>query len=676
MTALWGNSVLGLTLLASAATMLAAFGAALLKSDSMQRWARLGVVAVATLLTVASTILVTALVRSDFSMAYVVSYTELALPIGYKLTAFWAGQQGSLLLWAWAMAIMGVIFIVTRRGDSGRAHAVAILALTSIVGFFVALMLYDPANPFLASAQVVTDGHGLNPMLQNIGMIAHPPTLFLGYAGFTIPFAMMVGALAAGKVDGGWVEHSRRWIIASWLLLTVGILLGAQWAYVELGWGGYWAWDPVENASLLPWLTATALMHSLMAQQHRGMFKTWNVSLMSLTFLLCIFGTYLTRSGVVQSVHAFEKSLIGWFFLSFLALCVVACLVLIVMRRRELGYGRRMEDVVSREGGFLAGNALLVGMMVLITGGTLCPLVAKRVLGVAFYNVSILPLMVMLAAVMAVGPVLGYGRADRRKLMGDLAIPVAAGIAVALGLGFVGVLHGWTVKTLVWTFAAGLVVTTAIMGILADLVRCVVVRVSRRGENPVRAAVVMIDGNHRRYGGHLVHLGVALVIAGVAGSGLFKSQQDVSLKTGEAVQVGGYTLTLNSIEEVRGENYRGMQATLAAANGQGVQEDVLRPQMRIYDKYDEQRNAEIALHWGLARDLYVNFAGLSEDGRTAGFQIMVNPLVTWIWIGGIVMALGGLFCLLPRLLPVEQEETAREVSEGAVVAGEAIEAAS
>ncbi|MHC4589268.1 MAG: cytochrome c biogenesis protein CcsA, partial [Planctomycetota bacterium] len=321
-----GNLSLCAAILVAAGAVLASVASVRFRSPRLLRGARILLALVAVMLTATTAALIAALVNSDFRFDYVASYTERALPLGYKLAALWAGQEGSLLLWAWLLAILCMIAAVGWRTLVGTEHAVAVAVMALVCGFFGVLLLFA-ANPFQPVAGMAPpDGRGLNPMLQDPAMIIHPPLLFLGYAGFTIPFALTIGVLVAGRKDNHWIALVRRWLLASWLFLGAGIVLGAWWAYVELGWGGYWAWDPVENASLLPWLTSTALLHSIMVQQHRGMFKRWNVSLIFLTFTLCIFGTYLTRSGVIDSVHAYAGSLLGGFFLVFLVLLALTCL--------------------------------------------------------------------------------------------------------------------------------------------------------------------------------------------------------------------------------------------------------------------------------------------------------------------------------------------------------------
>jgi cytochrome c-type biogenesis protein CcmF len=647
MTATTGNFAISLAILAAMGAVLASLAAARFESDRFLGAARWLIGAFGALLTVAIAALTAASVNSDFSIEYVAHYTERALPLGYKLAAVWAGQEGSILLWAWLLAVMSVLFVATRRDLKGSEGAAVIATVAVICGFFAALMLFA-ANPFKLIEIVPADGRGLNPLLQDPAMIAHPPILFLGYAGFTMPFALLVGALVAARKDNLWIAGTRRWVIASWLFLTAGILLGAQWAYIELGWGGYWAWDPVENASLFPWLTGTALLHSIMAQQHRGMFKKWNASLIALSFLLCLFGTYLTRSGIIQSVHAFQESPIGNFFLAFIVATALVTTVLIVVRRRELAGERELSGLVGREGAFLATNVLLVGMLVVTLVGTLFPVISRTIgdrevtVGPAFYNKVVAPIGMLLVALMAVGPMLTYGDGAARRLVRGAIGPVLfAAVAVIVAAVFQQIRSAWAL-------AAVAIVACGVACLLADLVKSLIARV-REGENPVAALVRLLDSNHRRYGGQLAHLGMLLVIAGMVGSSVYGTKQDFQLTPGQTVSFGGQTLQFKQLIETRHANYTAVGAEVAFTAVDGTV-TTLRPQRRFYDK-SEQPNSEVALEMGWKRDVYLTLAGWEKGGEVTAIQVIVNPLVSWIWAGGVVMSLGAILALLPRLIP-------------------------
>ena len=647
MTANLGNFALSAAILVAMGAVLASVAAGRLQIDRFLGIARWCIAIFAALMSIAVAALAVATINSDFSIEYVAHYTERALPLGYKIAAVWAGQEGSILLWAWLLGGLSVLFVATRRDLKGREAAGVIATVAIVCGFFAALLLFA-ANPFKLAEIVPDDGRGLNPLLQDPAMIAHPPILFLGYAAFTMPFALLIGALVAGHKDNHWVAGTRRWVIASWLFLTAGILLGAQWAYIELGWGGYWAWDPVENASLFPWLTGTALLHSITAQQHRGMFKRWNASLIALSFVLCLFGTYLTRSGVISSVHAFQDSPIGNFFLGFIVVAGVVSAILIIVRRRELAGERELTGLVGREGAFLATNVLLVGMLLVTLIGTLFPVISRTIgdrevtVGPAFYNKVVAPIGVLLVALMALGPTMTYGDgAARRVVRGAIGPALVAAIAVAVAI-VVKRLHS------AWAVAAVAIIAFGIASLVADLLKALMLRM-RDGENPIVALAKLLDSNHRRYGGQLAHLGMLFVIAGVVGSSVYGVKHDFTLAPGQTATVGDQTLKFAGLTETRHANYTavGAEVTFTAADGAVT---TLRPQRRFYDK-SEQPNSEVALSSNWQRDVYLTLAGWDNAGQQTAIQVIVNPLVSWIWTGGIVMSIGAIICLLPRLIP-------------------------
>jgi cytochrome c-type biogenesis protein CcmF len=649
MTILVGNLALGLALLAAAVGFLAALIAGRFNSAGTLKVARLALVTILGMFTLAALALLGALIDSDFRLNYVARFTERALPTGYKLAAFWAGQEGSLLLWGWLISVMAVIAAIMSWKKNDKEHAVTAGTLIVICGFFAALMLFA-ANPFNLSEEVIADGRGLNPMLQDPGMIAHPPLLFLGYAGFAIPFAMWFGALWTARPDSQWLGGIRRWAVAAWLFLTVGILLGAQWAYVELGWGGYWAWDPVENASLLPWLTGTALLHSMMIQQQRGMMKLWNAFLIAITFILCIFGTYITRSGIVDSVHTFGKSLVGTFFLVFLIGTILASLTLIGIRRRTLRPDHRLETVWGREGAFLAINVLLVIMTAVTTVGTIFPVISDALIGRSvsvgqpFYNKVVVPMGLCLMALMAIGPLLTCGKAAPENLKKHLKAPLIGGAVTALALGVI-----WRVGN-PWALVSAFIVGVACVSVLWDLTATVFRRAHVAHENPLLTLVRTVDGNHRRYGGQTIHVGMLMLMIGIAGSSLYGVKHTVQLTPGVAGGLpGGCNVKLEKFGQVRGVNYEAVEARVSVTDP-GGNVMTLTPQRRFYDKA-EDGNTQVANWSTWRRDAYVTLAGWSEGGHTVALEMIVNPLVAWLWIGGVVMTAGGLLCLLPRLIP-------------------------
>lgn len=663
MTVDTGNLGLLMALLSAAGALFCS--ALAVKSDNRQvlAWARRLMYVFGAMVVLSSWALLSALINSDFQNAYVASYTERALPMGYKIAAFWAGQEGSLMLWTLLLAGMSAVAVYGYRNREPVEQAAMIRMLALACGFFAALMLFvEQANPFTQLAGEAVDGHGLNPLLQDPYMIIHPPLLFVGYAGYTIPWAMMLAALIAGRKDNLWIGATRVWLMVSWLFLTIGIILGAKWAYIELGWGGYWAWDPVENASLLPWLTGTALLHSVMVQQHRGMFKIWNATLIAVTFLLCILGTYLTRSGVVQSVHSFGESPIGTFFLAFLGVCVLISLGVIVWRRGLLKSENILQGIFTREGAFLAVNVLLVLITLTTLVGTIFPLISGAVMpepvsvGPEFYNKVVLPLGLALLAIMSVGPLLTYGKDAGRALARGLILPgIAAAVVlvVSLAMGL----------TDVWALACAVITAVAVASVCVGITKAVQQRRKIENEGPLTAILRIIDGNHRRYGGQFVHMGMIMFMVGVAGSSLFGVTQNYELAPGESANIGGHTATFSGLRQNRYANYTAIEAhvSLAPPDGGAIQE--LHPQLRFYDK-SEQRSAQIALSSSLTQDIYLTFVGQVKGTQSVVIQAIVNPLIAWIWIGGIVMSLGAVFCLMPRLIKQTSPEPAHVPANG------------
>lgn len=642
-----GNLSLMVAVLTSAAALFLSALAVKRDSKAMLDWARRLMVVFGLAVALASWELMSAMINSDFHNAYVASYTERALPMGYKVAAFWAGQEGSLMLWTLLLAGMSAVAVHSYRKREAVEQAAMIRVLALVCGFFAALMLFA-ANPFVQLPSAAVDGRGLNPLLQDPYMIAHPPLLFVGYAGYTVPWAMLMAALIAGRKDNQWIGATRVWLMVSWVFLTVGIILGAKWAYIELGWGGYWAWDPVENASLLPWLTGTALLHSVMVQQHRGMFKVWNAVLIAASFLLCIFGTYLTRSGVVQSVHSFGESLIGTFFLVFLVACILISVGVIVWRRGLLKSEGVVSGIFTREGAFLAINVLLVLITLTTLVGTIFPLISGVVLpepvsvGASFYNKVVLPLGLALLAVMSVGPLLTYGKDAGKTLAKGLIVPgIAAAVALVISLAM-----GLTDP---WALACTVIATVAIASVGVGIAKAVTQYRKIEAAGPVAATLRVIDGNHRRYGGQFVHLGMILFMVGVAGSSLFGVTETMRLKPGESAMVGGHTITFGSLNQQRYANYTAVEAHVDLLPPGGGEAQTMHPQMRFYDK-SEQPSAQVALTSSLKRDAYLTLAGWDDNGQLVALQAIINPLVAWVWIGGIVMTLGAVFCLTPKLI--------------------------
>jgi cytochrome c-type biogenesis protein CcmF len=645
-----GNITLALAVLASAGAVLSAIAAVRFQSPGHLSWARWLIGLTFAALTVSSIALFAAFVGNDFRFTYVAAYSDRAMPVGYRMAAFWAGQEGSLLLWAWLLLLLCVAAVIGYRRINADFMAIAHAAMAAVCCVFACFVLFA-ANPFtMFDGPAPVDGRGMNPMLQDPAMLAHPPLLFLGYAAYTIPFAVLVGVLVMGRDDNQWLSLIRRWVILSWVFLGAGIIVGGWWAYIELGWGGYWAWDPVENASLLPWLTGTALMHSIMVQQRRGMFKFWNAHLIWVTFVLCIFGTYLTRSGVVASVHTFAPSALASCFLIFLASCSAISLALISWRRRMLRPEAELRSLISRDGAFLCGNVLLVFMTLITLIGTIFPVLSGLFMDdpatakPEFYNTTVAPMIVLLVGIMAIGPVLVPGNDSARRIGRNLVLPGIMAIITA-AIVFAGGVHNF------WALLVAAIAALGTFTVIIGFARAVSARKANTAESWAAAAMRLIDLDHRRYGGQLAHLGVMIMVIGVAGSSLYNTEEIHRLKPGETAAAGRYTITYLGLKEVPGRNFMAVQADVRLANANG-ETRILTPQRRFYTNWEEKPQSQVAIRSSWREDVYLILAGWEESGALTAIQVKVNPLVLWLWIGSIVMGVGAIFCTLPHLLPV------------------------
>jgi len=508
---------------------------------------------------------------------------------------------------------------------------------------FFNLLLLLFTNPMQTLDTPVADGHGLNPLLQHVGMIFHPPTLFVGYVGFTIPFALALAAVISRSHLDEWLKISRRWAVASWLFLTVGIVLGAQWAYVELGWGGYWAWDPVENASFIPWLSATALLHTSILQARQGIFKKWNVFLGVLTFLLCIFGTFITRSGFIESVHAFGRSSMGYYFLGFMLLALLFSLAVIFWRREDLYPERKFGQALSKEGAFALTNLLLMAFLAVVLVGTVFPSLSELFMGrkvsvqAPVFNKVVVLFAMILLPLLGICPLLGWFRTAGRQVLKNL-LPLAA-VTVACTAAGAGM--GLNLPSAVLS-GLGL---AAIAAILLDTVRGVLVRRRMAGESLLKAGLTLLWKDRRRFAAYTVHFGLVCFCLGVVGSSYYSRTYEYTGNPGTSFQAGPYHLDYVKMNFTEDPEKQVLQAILE------VQQDGrplgrLVPEKHLHRLF-EQPMTEVAIRSTLVSDLYVIYSPLDNDGR-AHFQVLINPLVLWIWLGGILMTLGGLALLLPR----------------------------
>ncbi len=618
------------------------------RNDYLVASGRRAVYAIFWLLTFASSLLIYALLNSDFRLAYVVSHSNREMPVLYKFAAWWGGQEGSLLLWAWMLSAYAAVVLFTNRHKfiQMMPYVTSILMVTQ--AFFLLLIAF-PLSPFdvLAVGREVMaaeDGRGLNPLLQYWAMAVHPPTLYMGYVGFIVPFAFAMGSLITRQPGDEWIRTTRRWTLVTWLFQTIGIMLGAGWAYAVLGWGGYWGWDPVENASLLPWITATAFLHSVMMQEKKGMMKVWNVVLISATFFLCIFGTFLTRSGVVSSVHAFAQSPIGTYFVVFLAFILLSTSLLILNRLDYLKSESNLESVISRESSFLFNNLILLGSCFAILWGTLFPVISEAVTGekisvdAPFFNRVNVPIGLFLLFLTGVGPLIAWRRSSLDSLRRAFLWPASAGLAVALALLALGVRHPYALMSLgLCVFVAWTIVSEFWKG--ARVIR------SRTNQNLLAAMVELTHRNTRRYGGYLVHMGVVLMFVGFTGAA-FNKDTTVEVNTGDTFHLGRYELKVSELREGENPNYSWHHAVVDISVG-GKPAGKLEPERRFYSA-SRQNTSEVAIRRRLNEDLYLNFAGMSDDNQKAVIQAYVFPLVTWIWIGFVVLVFGTLVCLVPN----------------------------
>lgn len=578
--------------------------------------------------------LVSALFAHDFSLAYVVNYSSRSLAGPYTVSALWGGMEGSLLFWTLLLTLFSTVAI---RGVGSTRPVVVSWAgciLAGISAFFL-LLLIVPADPFAPMDEIPADGRGLNPLLQSPGMLIHPPLLYTGFVGFSIPFAWAMGALLSGQADSRWFASTRRWTLFAWSALSIGIVLGGAWAYTELGWGGYWAWDPVENASFMPWLTATAYLHSVVIQEKRQMLKIWNVALILATYALAVFGTFLTRSGILSSIHTFTEGDTGLWFLPFLAVMLLAGLVAIALRLDHLKSDNRLDALVSRESAFLANNVLFVAAAFTVLWGTIYPILAEVATGVrlsvgpAFFNTVFAPIGLAIVALTGIGPLVSWRRMSKGALGRLVRIPVVAGVIVALGLAAGGVRSAGAL------LAFGLCAFTAV-AIGGEFARGSRVYRSRHGLGWASALGRTLLRNRRRYGGYVVHLGVVLIVIGFAG-GAFKVERNAFLKPGETMRVGGYDLTYEGLRQARTPEKQINEATVIVRRGDS-RVGVMRPQSNFH-LAQRQPQSEVAIRTTPVEDLYVVVTQFDADG-SAAIRAFVNPLTWWIWAGAVVMALG------------------------------------
>ena len=653
-----------------------------IKNDKLIASGRNAAVAVFVLISTAIGSLAYLFLSNDYSYAYVSEHSNRDLPNYFKVSSIWGGQEGSLLFWGWLLTIYTALVVIQnrRRHMSMMPYVTSVLMGTSL--FFTAMHLFV-SNPFqMNAAQIGTqvvgfftpaDGQGLNPLLQDPMMVIHPPMLYLGFVGMVVPFAFAIAALITRQLGDTWIRTTRRWTMAAWGILGTGILLGGFWAYHTLGWGGYWAWDPVENASLMPWLISTAFLHSVMVQEKKGMLKVWNIVLVILSYTMAVFGTFLTRSGVVNSVHAFAKSPIGGYFLAFIVIALSASLYLLIDRLPYLKNDNQMGSVVSRESSFLFNNLVLLVACFSVLFGTMLPSLSEWVTGdkitvsKPFFDAVDVPIAIFLLFLTGVGPLLAWRKASTNSLKRNFMIPSAVGLFTGAVLLAMGVRHFYAWIALVMAAFVG-------TSIIREFYKGARARSQGTGEGFLESIVNLTMRNTRRYGGYLAHLGFVLLFIGWSGQA-FTTDAEFEAGIGDTHQIRSFTVRIDAFEPVQGQNYSGDRVVVGLyKNGKKIAN--MFPGRRTYKgAEDEQAVSEIAIRESLIEDIYLVFQGPAPSdpsGRTGAFHIYLNPLVVWVWIGGVVLGLGTIVALLPNRKSVpatrRKEESANAVNEGTPIA--------
>jgi cytochrome c-type biogenesis protein CcmF len=640
-----GYGALVLTLAVALWAAAASWLGASQRRPAMVASARNALFATAGLTTLSAGVFLVLLLSHNFQVRYVYEHVSTYLKVEYVLAAFWAGLEGSQLLWLWMLAIFTALLLLRRPtwDQELRPYAMVVLALSQA---FFALLLMVMTNPFELMATVPAEGVSLNPLLQNFWMIIHPPIIFAAYALWTIPFAYAFAALVTGRLDATWLRGTRRWTLAAWASLGIGILVGAWWAYLELGWGGYWGWDPVENSSLIPWLAGTAFVHSAIIQERRDMFRGWNVFLAALTLVLTVFATFVTRSGLIQSVHAFAQSPIGYYYLAYMLLVVAATVGLVLARSRELRGAGELGDLLSREFVFLVTILLFLGSAAAVLLGTLWPTFTEAVRGVATslgpenYNRFMGPLGLLIVLLLGVCPLVDWRRIDAERLLRSLGVQAAVAVVTAVLLLILGIREPWAVLSFAVTaFVGATVVLQMALGIVA--------RMRSAGENLAVATARAVGNNRRRYGGQIIHFSILLIVMGIIGSQAYQTEVQVALATGESVEVGGYTLAYRDFtyRQVQDDGNKVLNQAVLDISRNGRQVATVRPERNLHSNV-QGAVSEVALRPNLKEDLYVVLASLEPDGLAA-FQVLITPLVIWLWIGGAVLIVGTLIATWP-----------------------------
>src|SRR6266481_3824405 len=666
-----GSYVLLLALALSAYSFLAGTMALVRRdhgSERMGETARRAGIATFAAVLLAAVVLVICAFQDNFSIAYIFHHSNRDLPAPYKFATLWSGQEGSLLFWSLLLAAYGFVLRLRYKTDP-RLFAYASVVIAAVQVFFL-LLLNFAAHPFaVMQGSLPSDGAGLNPLLQYPEMVIHPPMLYLGYVGFTVPFAFALGALIMKYPGEKWIHVTRRWTMVTWGFLTCGIFLGAHWAYSVLGWGGYWGWDPVENASVMPWFTGTAFLHSVMMQEKRGMLKTWNMWLIFATFMLSIFGTFLTRSGVVNSVHAFAQSSIGTWFVVFLAIILAVCAFLYWKNREHLKSEHQLESMISRESSFLFNNWLFLLICFTVLWGTLFPVLSELVqghkvtVGPPFFNNVAVPFALMLLLLTAVGPLLAWRKTSLESLRRNFFWPALGALAAGVFLMATPASWGSPFGMRPWNdvsyfYSLMTIMLSVLVGltVVSEFVRGGRVISGHTGQNLFASMLQLAHRNTRRYGGYIVHVGVIIIMIGFAGSA-FNQDAEKEMAFGDKLAIGPYTLVCQSYTQEEKPNYGSEWAIMQVFKG-GRQVDTLYPESRFYKASQQQQHIP-TVRSTLKEDLYVVYEGQNPDTGHPVIKAHLNPLVLWIWIGVWVMLFGTIVALVPNAVPVRVVVPAR-----------------
>ena len=636
------------------------------RNQNAIRSGRNAVIATFILISIATGALIYGFVTDDFSMRYVVEVSSAAQPLLYKITALWGRMSGSLLFWLWLLTVAGAIVVWQnhryKKETNDTLSDYALIPIAVVQLFFILLVtgliegVYNPLARF-PNGQMAPDGAGMNPLLQTPSMAFHPPTLYIGWIALTVPFAFAVGALASGRVSSVWILRSRRWTLFSWIVLTIGITLGGNWAYRELGWGGYWAWDPVENASFMPWLLCTAYLHSVMIQEKRNMLKLWNILLITLAFQFTLLGTFITRSGIISSVHAFAQSDIGGYFLGFILTSTAGVIGLIIYRWKRLKSINRLESLLSRESAFVLNNWLLVGLTLIILWGTLWPIISEAINGEkssvpeAFFNQVVIIPGLLLLFLTGAGPIISWKKITANNFQRMFLLPLVIGlVAGALTWGFLAFVKDET--SVLYSALCVSVSTFVIVAIFAEFYRGAKLRAKRQETSLLNGLNLLIQRNKRRYGGYIIHIGIVILYIGIMGSKGYFLLESKGLRIGESMEVGEFQLTMKDSFAKEFENYRRTGVVFDVAKN-GRQIGTMEPARHFYYKagQGEQETIESAIrHFGV-NDFYIALGSIPFDVKTGGIvnvQVYYNPLISVVWIGVAVMVLGGIVAIAEK----------------------------